>query len=168
MDLSKLTDDRIISEWLLHEAETEGRIDLPMDIGDWSVANEIRAEILLPPDIDAWIAGSMTSGHRSEGMSEDDGYSFNAISSPRGGNIWEGWKEFRFPAECFYPQGKPTGWEQMTSGHINCPPGVRARNVRLIQRDITTGPRMTDEGLLEALNQDHTGLEAVRSSGSPD
>ena len=45
-------------------------------------------------------------------MSEDDGYHFNAIVSLRGGNIWEGWREFRFPAECFYTKGIPSGWHR--------------------------------------------------------
>ena len=52
MNLARLTDDLIISEWLLHEPEAEGRLDLPMDLGDWAAANEIRAEIYLPPDAD--------------------------------------------------------------------------------------------------------------------
>ncbi len=168
MDTSRLADDLVRSEWLLHEPEAEGQLDLPMDIGDWFVANEIRAEVYLPADIDAWIVSSLTSGQRSEGMSEDDGYHFNAIASPRGGNIWEGWREFRFPAECYYTRGKPAGWGEMTAGNIGCPPGCKVRNVRLVERQIHVGPRMTDTGLIEALDWDCPGLEAAREVSSPE
>ena len=141
MDLSKFHDDTILAEWMLSEAEQGEHIDLPMEIGDWSRANEIRAEIFLPDNVDDQIYCTLTSGHRTEGMSEDDGYRFNAIASPRGGNIWQGWREFRFPAECFYTLGIPSdGWGTMTSGTIRIPPGSRIRNIRLVQREIARGP----------------------------
>ena len=159
MDLSKFHDDTILAEWMLSEAEQGEQIDLPMKIGDWNRANEIRAEIFLPDNVDDQIYCTLTSGHRTEGMSEDDGYRFNAIVSPRGGNIWQGWREFRFPAECFYTLGIPSGWSQMISGTIRLPSGSRIRNIRLIQREIARGPRMTDKALINAL--DHPGLESA-------
>ncbi|MDA0748552.1 MAG: alginate lyase family protein, partial [bacterium] len=163
MDLSLFRDDRILTEWPLVDAEHEARIDLPMDIGDWTCANELRADIYLPPGVDGQITCTLSSGHRSEAMSEDDGYRFNAIVSPRGGNIWEDWQEFRFPAECFYTLGLPTqGWGDTTSGNITLPQGGRIRNIRLLERDIVQGPRMTDEALINTLNLDHPGLEATK------
>ncbi|MCE2436227.1 MAG: heparinase II/III family protein, partial [Candidatus Latescibacteria bacterium] len=52
-----------------------------MEIGDWNLANEIRAEIFLPHNVDDQIYCTLTSGRRTEGMSEDDGYRFNAIAT---------------------------------------------------------------------------------------
>ncbi len=161
MDLSKFQDDTIISAWMLSEYEQSEHADLSMESGDWSCADEIRAEIFLPDNVDDQIYCTLTSGHRTEGMSEDDGYRFNAIVSPRGGNIWQGWRDFRFPAECFYTLGIPSGWSQMVSGTIRLPTGSRIRNIRLVQREIARGPRMTDIALINALNLNHPGLEAV-------
>lgn len=161
MDLSKFQDDTILAEWLLSEAEQGENTDLSREIGDWSRANEIRAEIFLPDNVDDQIYCTLTSGHRTEGMSEDDGYRFNAIASPRAGNIWQGWREFRFPAECFYTLGIPSGWSQMVSGAIRLPAGSRIRNIRLIQRQIARGPRMTDKALINALDLYHPGLKAA-------
>ena len=168
MDLSKFQDDAIESEWTLLKVEQGDHVKLPMEAGDWSRANEIRADIFLPEGVDDQIYCTLTSGHRTEGMSEDDGYWFNAIVSPRGGNIWRGWREFRFPAECFYTRGIPTaGWVDMSSGEIRLPPGGRIRNVRLVQRWIVQGPRMTDDALIAAIHPDHPGLEAAaRATGS--
>ena len=144
------------------EGEQDEQIDLPLETGDWGRANEIRAEIFLPEGVDDQIYCTLTSGHRTEGMSQDDGYWFNAIVSPRGGNIWRGWREFRFPAECFYTAGIPTsGWGDMSSGDIRVPPGGRIRSVRLVQRRIVQGPRMTDDALIAAIHLDHPGLEAA-------
>ena len=167
MDLAKFQDDTIRAEWPLAEIERGEQVDIPMHIGDWSRANEIRAEIFLPRNADGQIYCTLTSGHRTEGMSEDDGYHFNAIVSPRGGNIWDGWREFRFPAECFYTKGIPSGWQQMISGAIHLPVGGRIRNIRLIERQIAPGPRMTDSALIEALNPNHPGLEAVAKAKTP-
>ncbi len=161
MDLSKFQDDTILAEWMLSETEQGEQINLPMKIGDWNRANEIRAEVFLPDNVDDQIYCTLTSGHRTEGMSEDDGYRFNAIASPRGGNIWQGWREFRFPAECFYTLGIPSGWNQMVSGTIRLPAGSRIRNIHLIQREIARGPRMTDKALINALDLNHPGLEAA-------
>ena len=162
MDLTMFEDDAIVSEWTLSRGEQTGQIDLPLNAGDWGLANEIRAEIFLPEGVDDQIYCTLTSGHRTEGMSQDDGYWFNAIVSPRGGNIWGGWREFRFPAECFYAAGIPTaGWGDMSSGDIRVPPGSRVRNVRLVQRRIVTGPRMTDDALISAIDLNHPGLEAA-------
>ena len=82
MDLSMFQDDAIVAEWTLSEVEQGEQIDLPLEAGDWSRANEIRAEICLPEGVDDQIYCTLTSGHRTEGMSEDDGYHFNAPSSP--------------------------------------------------------------------------------------
>ena len=162
MDFSMFQDDAIVAEWTLSEVEQGEQIDLPLEAGDWSRANEIRAEIFLPEGVDDQIYCTLTSGHRTEGMSEDDGYHFNAIVSPRGGNIWRGWREFRFPAECFYTRGIPSsGWGDMSSGEIRLPAGSRIRNVRLIQRRIVQGPRMTDDALIAAVDLSHAGLEAA-------
>ena len=162
MDLTMFEDDAIVSEWTLSTAGQGERASLPMNVGDWGLANEIRAEIFLPEGVDDQIRCTLTSGHRTEGMSQDDGYWFNAIVSPRGGNIWRGWREFRFPAECFYTAGIPTaGWGDMSSGEIHVPPGSRVRNIRLVQRRIVTGPRMTDDALIAAIDLNHPGLEAA-------
>ena len=118
MDLARFQDDTVISEQLLVESVHEENVDLPVDAGDWRRVNEIRADVLLPPNADGQIRCRLTSGNRTEGMSEDDGYQFNAIVSPRGGNIWEGWREFRFPAGCFYTQGMPSGWKQTRSATV--------------------------------------------------
>ena len=166
MDLSKFHEDTILAEWVLLETEQGEHTDLPMEIGDWNRANEIRAEIFLPDNVDDQIYCTLTSSHRTEGMSEDDGYRFNAIASPRGGNIWQGWREFRFPAECFYTLGIPYGWSQMVSGTIRLPSGSRVRNIRLVQREIAHGPRMTDRALINALDLDYPGLEAVAQAGT--
>ena len=167
MDLSIFEDDAIVAEWTLSTAEQGERAGLPLDVGDWGLANEIRAEIFLPEGVDDQIRCTLTSGHRTEGMSQDDGYWFNAIVSPRGGNIWRGWREFRFPAECFYTAGIPTaGWGDMSSGDIRVPPGSRIRNIRLVQRRVVTGPRMTDDALIAAIDLHHPGLEAAaRATG---
>ena len=162
MDLSMFQDDAIVAEWTLSEVEQGEQIDLPLEAGDWSRANEIRAEICLPEGVDDQIYCTLTSGHRTEGMSEDDGYHFNAIVSPRGGNIWRGWREFRFPAECFYTRGIPSsGWGDMSSGEIRLPAGSRIRKIRLIQRRIVQGPRMTDDALIAAVDLSHPGLESA-------
>lgn len=162
MDLSMFQDDAIVAEWTLSEVEQGEQIDLPLEAGDWSRANEIRAEICLPEGVDDQIYCTLTSGHRTEGMSEDDGYHFNAIVSPRGGNVWRGWREFRFPAECFYTRGiPPGGWGDMSSGDIRLPSGSRIRNIRLIQRRIVHEPRMKDDALIAAVDLSHPGLETA-------
>ncbi len=166
MDLAKFQDDTVISEQLLVETEHEENFDLPVDAGDWRRVNEIRADVLLPPNADGQIRCRLTSGRRTEGMSEDDGYQFNAIVSPRGGNIWEGWREFRFPGECFYTQGMPSGWKETRSATVDGPQGSRFRNIRLLERDVTPGPRLTDERLIAALNLDHPGLEAAKGASA--
>lgn len=166
MDLTKFEDDTVISEQLLVESESEGNVDLPVDAADWRGVNEVRAEVYLPTGASGLLWCRLTSGHRTGGMSEDDGYFFHAIVSPRGGNIWEGWREFRFPAECFYTQGIPSGWEQMRSAAIEGPQGSRFRNIRLVEREITPGPRMTDDALIAALDPDHTGLEFLKDAPS--
>lgn len=167
MDLSKFQDDAVASEWMLSEAEQGENVTLPLDVGDWGLANEIRADIYLPEGVDDQIYCTLTSGHRTEGMSEDDGYWFNAIVSPRGGNIWRGWREFRFPAECFYTRGIPSeGWGDMTSGDVRLPSGTRIRNIRLIRRRIVRGPRMTDEALIAAVDLTQPGFKVAL--GAPD
>mgnify|MGYP001177266540 CR=1 FL=1 len=166
MDLNKYTDDRVVSEWILGDSEGDEYVDLPTDVGEWNSANEIRAEIYLPDGVDGQILSMLTSGVRTEGMSEDDGYRFNAIASPRGGNIWKGWKEFRFPAECYYTTGIPSGWGNTVEANIRVPAGGRIRNVRLIQREIEKGPRMTDEALLASLNLELPGLSPASQGSS--
>ena len=166
MDLSKFQDDTILAEWMLSETEQGEHTDLSMEIGDWNLANEIRAEIFLPHNVDDQIYCTLTSGRRTQGMSEDDGYRFNAIASPRGGNIWQGWRKFRFPAECFYTLGIPSGWKQMVSGTIRLPSGSRIRNIRLIQREIVRGPRMTDNALINALDLTHPGLRSAAQANT--
>jgi len=168
MDLSLFCDDEIREEWMLFGDEAGERLDFKADIGNWTVANEIRAEIYLPAGVDGQIVCTLTSEQKTEGMSEDDGYRFNAIVSERGGNIWEGWKDFRLPAECFYTLGKPSGWPQMVSGYIGLPEGGRIRNVRLLAREIVQGPRLTDEALISVLNLDYPGLEAAKAATSVD
>ncbi|MCY3764153.1 MAG: alginate lyase family protein [Gemmatimonadetes bacterium] len=164
MDLAKLEDDSIISEQLLVESEHEENVDLSVDAGDWRRVNEVRAEVYLPPGANGLLWCRLTSGHRTEGMSEDDGYLFHAIVSPRGGNVWEGWREFRFPAECFYTQGIPSGWHQTRSAALEGPQGSRFRNIRLVEREITPGPRMTDEAFIAALDPEHPGLEMLKDA----
>jgi len=164
MDLEKFHDDVVISEQLLVESDRGEHVDLPVDAGDWRRVNEIRADVYLPPDSDGQIRCRLTSGHRTEGMSEDDGYQFNAIVSPRGGNIWEGWRGFRLPAECFYTQGIPSGWKETRSAMIDGPAGSRFRNIRVVEREVTPGPRMTDEDFIAALNPDHPGLEFLKGA----
>lgn len=164
MDLAKFEDDTIVSEQLLVESEHEENVDLPMDSGDWRRVNEVRAEVYLPPGANGLLWCRLTSGHRTEGMSEDDGYLFHAIVSPRGGNVWQGWREFRFPAECFYTQGIPSGWEQTRSATLTGPQGSRFRNIRLVERDVTPGPRMTDEAFIAALDLDHPGLKMLKDA----
>lgn len=162
MDLSKFQDDAIESEWMLSDAEQDEHVTLPLDVGDWGLANEIRADIFLPDGVDDQIYCTLTSGNRTEGMSEDDGYWFNAIVSPRGGNIWRGWREFRFPAECFYTRGIPSaGWGDMSSGDVRLPPGSRIRNIRLIRRRIVRGPRMSDNALIAAVDLTRPGLKVA-------
>ena len=164
MDLAKFEDDTVISEQLLIESEREENVDLPVDSGDWQRVNEIRAEVFLPPGANGQIRCGLTSGHRTEGMSEDDGYLFHAIVSPRGGNIWEGWREFRYPAECFYTQGIPSGWKETRSATLTGPHGSRFRNIRLVERDVAPGPRMTDEAFIAALDPDHPGLKMLKDA----
>ncbi|MSS72415.1 MAG: alginate lyase family protein [Candidatus Latescibacteria bacterium] len=167
MDLSKLKDDLVVEEWVAVAGEAGEKVELPTETGDWTRANEIRAEIYLPPGADGWIVCSLTNQTRTPGLVEDDGYHFNAIVSPRGGNIWEGWREFRFPAECFYTKGiPPRDWSGTKGATLTLPKGGRIRDIRLIQREIVQGPRMTDEALLAALNLDGPGLEAARLAGS--
>ena len=164
MDLAKFEDDTVIGEHLLVESEHEGHVDLPVDPGDLSRVNEIRADVYLPPGAEGQIRCRLTSGHRTEGMSEDDGYQFNAIVSPRGGNLWEGWREFRFPAECFYTQGMPSGWGQMRSIALDGPSGSLFRNVRRVEREVASGPRLTDEQFIAALNPGYPGLEFLKGA----
>ncbi len=167
MNLSLFQDDKVLSEWTLLTAESGETLDVPMGNGDWARGNELRADIYLPTGADGQIVCTLTSGQRTEGMSEDDGYRFNAIVSVRGGNIWEGWQEFRFPAECFYTLGIPAqGWGQMKSGTIALPLGGRIRNLRLVAREIVQGPRMTDGALIDAINLDYSGMEAAKQAGS--
>lgn len=167
MDLSKLKDDLVTGEWVVAAAEAGEKVELPADPCAWSRANEIRAEIYLPPGADGWIVCSLANQTRTPGLVEDDGYHFNAIVSPRGGNIWEGWREFRFPAECFYTKGiPPRDWSGTKGASITLPKGGRIRNIRLIQREIAPGPRMTDEALIAALDLDRPGLEAAKAATS--
>jgi hypothetical protein len=166
MDLTKLTDDRILNEWTAVAGESGERIEIPVDVGDWSLLNEIRAEICLPPDADGQILFTLGLDTRTDGFDTNDGYWSNAIVSPRGGNIWEGWREIRMPAECFYARGIPSGWDGMQSASISAPAGSRIRNVRLVEREIVAGPRMPDETLLQVLNLDHHGLKGAKQSGS--
>lgn len=162
MDLTQFHDDTVISEQLLVDSEHERHVRLQVDAGDLRGVNEIRADVYLPPGANGQIRCGLTSGHRTEGMSEDDGYLFLAIVSPRGGNIWEGWRELRFPAECFYTRGIPSGWGQMRSVTLDGPRGSRFRNIRLVEREVRPGPRMTDEQFIAALNPEHRGLEFLK------
>ena len=109
MDLTMFEDDAIVSEWALSTAGQGERASLPMNVGDWGLANEIRAEIFLPEGVDDQIRCTLTSGHRTEGMSQDDGYWFNAIVSPRGGNIWRGWQRVPVPRGVFLYRRNPDG-----------------------------------------------------------
>ena len=124
--------------------------------------------MFLPEGAEGQLRCRITSGERTEGMSEDDGYQFNAIVSPRGGNLWEGWREFRFPNECFYTQGIPWGWGQISSGFLDGPTGTRFRNVRLVERERVVGPRISDVQLLQELNLNHQGLERASKAESDD
>ncbi len=63
LDHSKFQDDTILSEWILSEAEQGEHTDLSMKIGDWSRANEIRAEIFLPDNVDDQIYCTHPDGH---------------------------------------------------------------------------------------------------------
>ena len=110
MDLSKYTDDRVVSEWPLLQGEAGEGLDLDVAQGDWTRGNEIRAEIYLPSNPDDQIRCDLELDTITDGFDENDGYWFNAIVSPRGGNIWEGWQEFRMPfPESFYARGIPEG-----------------------------------------------------------
>ena len=166
MDLTKLTDDRILNEWTAVAGESGERVEIPVDAGDWDLINEIRAEICLPAGADGQILFTLGLDTRTDGFDTNDGYWSNAIVSPRGGNIWERWREIRMPAECFYARGIPSGWDGMQSATISAPAGSRIRNVRLLQREIVSGPRMPDGVLLQALNLDHPGLEGAKQAGS--
>ena len=55
MDLSKFQDDTIRAEWLLAESEQGEQVDIPMQIGAWGRANEIRADIFLSDSADGQI-----------------------------------------------------------------------------------------------------------------
>jgi hypothetical protein len=166
MDLTKFEDDRVISERQIIDSEGGPDVALPIQQGDLEGIDEIRAEVFLPEGADGLIHGNLTSGERTEGLSEDDGYNYRAIVSPRGGNLWEGWRELRFPCECFYMEGKPRGWGQMRSAELRGPEGSRFRNVRLVARDRVVGPRISDDQLLEELNLDHPGLQDARQAES--
>jgi len=166
MDLTRLADDRVVKEWLAVSTEAQEHLDIPVDVADWSLVNEIRAEIELPPGAGGQILFSMELGTRTEGFDTNDGYWSNAIVSPRGGNIWEGWRELRMPRECFYARGIPQGWARMQKASISAPAGSRIRNVRLIQRQVVDGPRMTDEALIDELDLDYPGLEAAKRAVS--
>ncbi|MBB27906.1 MAG: hypothetical protein CME25_03275 [Gemmatimonadetes bacterium] len=168
MDLAKFQDDRVISERQVVVTESDSHCKLPIRSGDLEGINEVRAEVFLPEGAEGQLHCRITSGERTEGMSEDDGYQFNAIVSPRGGNIWEGWREFRFPNECFYTQGIPWGWGQISSGFLDGPTGTQFRNVRLVERERVVGPRISDVQLLQELNLNHQGLERASKAESDD
>ncbi len=154
MDLAKLCDDRIVEEWTAHAGETGAELHVPTDTGDWERINEIRAEVFLPPDARGEVRCDLDLGTRTEGFDHTDGYWFNALVSPRAGNIWEGWREIRMPAECFYTRGIPGGWSGTRSVRMDVPAGGRIRAVRLVQRQIAKGPRLTDQALLSATGKD--------------
>ena len=61
MDLSKLKDDRVVAEWPFVQADAGEKAVLRVDVGDWSLANEIRAEIYLPGGVDGLIVCSLTN-----------------------------------------------------------------------------------------------------------
>jgi hypothetical protein len=166
MDLSKFQDDRVISERQVVDTESDAHCDLPIESGDLEGINEVRAEVFLPEGSEGQLRCRITSGDRTEGMSEDDGYQLNAIVSPRGGNLWEGWREFRFPSECFYTQGIPRGWGQISSAFLDGPTGTRFRNVRLVERERVVGPRVSDVQLLAELNLNHPGLEIAEQANN--
>ena len=55
----------------------------------------------------------------------------------------------------------------MVSGTIRLPSGSRIRNIRLIERQIAHGPRLTDSALIAALNLNHPGLKAAAKAETP-
>lgn len=147
--------------------EKGGVVGLPTTEDLWRGVNEIRAEILLPPAAEGTIQCTMTLASRSPGFQANDGYWFSALVSPRAGNFWEGWRELRMPAEAFYTAGIPAGWTGIQSVRITLPPGGRIRNIRLLEREVAAGPRMTDRALASALDPDHPGLSGLRDGGDP-
>ena len=124
MDTSVLRDDVVLAEWMLVEGESSGDLDLPVDVGEWGTTSEIRAEVWLPPHARGEIRCAIELASRTEGFDTADGFWFNALVEPRAGNFWEGWRELRMPAECFYVRGIPTGWQRPRSVRVTGPAGA--------------------------------------------
>ena len=168
--IAELADDDILHTSrignLQEELDVETPIDLPVDQNLWQNVDEIRAELYLPAGLEHsdmldTIRCDVTLDTRSPGFDYNDGYWLNAIVSRRGGNVWSGWREFRFPKECFYTRGIPAEWTNIKTVQIGGPKGAKIRNIRLLQRSIAAGPRMTDETLVSAIDVTHPGLESV-------
>lgn len=162
MNTSALRDDTIAAEWTLAAEERGHETALPVDVGEWGPHAEIRAEIFLPDDARGEIRCDLELPSRAEGFAANDGYWFNALVSPRAGNIWRGWREFRMPAECFYTRGIPAGWQRPRSASLAAPEGSRIRAVRLVSRRMAQGPRMRDEAFLDAVDLDAPAMAAAR------
>ena len=129
MDLAEFHDDVVISETASCRFRARRARRPAGGCGGLAAGKRDSRRRVSPARRDGQIRCRLTSGHRTEGMSEDDGYQFNAIVSRRGGNIWEGWREFRFPGECFYTQGIPCGMEGDAIGNDG-----RARGQPVSQR----------------------------------
>ena len=112
--------------------KTQAHVELPTDSETWQDVDEIRAEICLPPSAEGTIGCELTLGTQSEGFDYPDAYWFAALVSLRGGNFWNGWREFRMPSECFYTRGMPAGWGEFSSAEITLPAGADIRNIRLV------------------------------------
>ena len=163
-EIPELTDDDLVTCRSVFDGESNTQIELPTDGDLWNGINEIRAEIYMPEGTSGSIECTITLETRHEGVDYPDGFWLNALVSPRAGNIWEGWRDFRFPAEAFYTKGIPAGWQEIESAVLSAPEGCRIRNVRFVEREIHAGPRMTDAALIEAIDPSRQGLEALQTA----
>jgi hypothetical protein len=164
MNTRLLRDDQVIEEWMLASGEQGNEVLVPTTIGEWSAVSELRADVHLSPGARGEIRCDIDLPSRAAGFDTDDGFWCNMLVSPRAGNSWEGWRELRLPAECFYVRGIPAGWGRPRSVRITAPAGSRIRSVRLLARSITEGPRVTDEAFLDAVDLEAPGMAAARAA----
>lgn len=153
--IQELEDDVVLASKDAAHGGGARQIELPIDDAVWKASDEIRCEITMPPEFASdgvfrSIECNIDLEYRSPGFDSPDGYWCSALVSPRAGNLWEGTREFRMPAECFYTRGIPAGWTDLHAATITVPEGCGIGAVRLVTRERTPGPRMTDAALIAA------------------
>ncbi|MFW6145916.1 MAG: alginate lyase family protein [Planctomycetota bacterium] len=143
---------------------TNGAVTLAPPRRNLDPFNVLVVHLKLAEPFDGSMTTRMDHTTRSKGMETNDSrVSILRFNQPR---RWSGWQRVVIPAENLVPIGFPDDWRAVKSltfdVHARTDVGeVIFGDVELLQVAKPTGPRMTDEDLLEALDLDRPDLRRV-------